>query len=94
MGEQSTKGTEGLLIEERRLATERGGRSSASLLVIGTRIKMSLLGVARNPRLASKEGTIVGNSRINNSVRVLFDGRRTPLSLHPDYLEPTGFGSA
>jgi hypothetical protein len=91
MGERSPKGNEEVLVEDRRLATEPRGSSSASRLVIGTRIKMSLLGVARNPRLASKEGTIVGNSRLNNSVRVLFDGRRTSLSLHPDYVEPSGF---
>jgi hypothetical protein len=49
---------------------------------------MSPLGVARNPRLAEKEGTVVGSSRLNSSVRVLFDGRETPMSLHRDYIEP------
>jgi hypothetical protein len=58
---------------------------------IGARIKMSKLGKARNPHFADKEGTVVGSSRLNNSVRVLFDGRRTPVSLHPDYVEPSGF---
>jgi hypothetical protein len=48
---------------------------------------MSLLGAARNPRLADKEGTIVGSSRINSSVRVLFDGRKSPISLHRGYIE-------
>jgi hypothetical protein len=49
---------------------------------------MSMLGAARNKHLAGKEGLVVGNSRLNRSVRVLFDGRRTPMSLHPDYIEP------
>ncbi|MGC1560304.1 MAG: hypothetical protein WA820_10705 [Bradyrhizobium sp.] len=47
---------------------------------------MSTLGAARNPRLAEKEGTIVGGSRLNSSVRVLFDGRKSPMSLHRDYI--------
>jgi len=70
-------------------ATRNDGRE-ASRIFIGARIKMSKLGKARNPHFADKEGTIVGSSRLNNSVRVLFDGRRTPLSLHPDYVEPSG----
>ena len=48
---------------------------------------MSTLGAARNPQLAEKEGTVVGNSRLNKSVRVLFDGRKTPMSLHRDYIQ-------
>ena len=70
-------------------AIRNDGRQ-ASRIFIGARVKMSQLGKARNPRFADKEGTIVGSSRLNNSVRVLFDGRRTPLSLHPDYVEPSG----
>ena len=50
---------------------------------------MSSLGAARHPRLADKEGTIVGASRLNSSIRVLFDGRKTPISLHRDYIEPS-----
>ncbi len=48
---------------------------------------MSALGAARSPRLAKKEGTIVGRSRLNSSVRVLFDGYKSPISLHRDYIE-------
>jgi hypothetical protein len=48
---------------------------------------MSVLGAARNPRLAEKEGIIVGSSRLNSSVRVLFEGRKSPMSLHRDYIE-------
>jgi hypothetical protein len=47
---------------------------------------MSVLGAAHNPRLAEKEGTIVGTSRLNSSVRVLFDGRKSPISLHRGYI--------
>ena len=48
---------------------------------------MSALGVARCPRLAEKEGTLVGVSHINRSLRVLFDGSKSPISLHRDYVE-------
>jgi hypothetical protein len=58
-----------------------------SSFVIGARFKMSALGAARNPRLAEKAGAIVGGSRLNSSVRVLFDGRKSPMSLHRDYIE-------
>jgi hypothetical protein len=39
------------------------------------------------PRLAGKEGTIIGRSRQNSSIRVLLDGSKSPISLHPDYIE-------
>jgi hypothetical protein len=48
---------------------------------------MSVLGAAHNPRLAKKEGTIVGTSRLYSSVRVLFDGRKSLVSLHRDYIK-------
>jgi hypothetical protein len=48
---------------------------------------MSALGAARSPRLAKKEGTIVGGSRINSSIRVLFDDYKSSISLHRDYVE-------
>jgi hypothetical protein len=48
---------------------------------------MSALGKARNPRLAEREGIIVGGSRVNSSLRVLFDGRKSPISPHRDYIE-------
>ena len=64
-------------------------RAQASPIFIGARIKMSLLGAMRNPHLARKEGTIVGISRLNSSIRILFDGRRTPMSLHRSYIEPS-----
>ena len=81
---------EGSVTNEIGIAADTGRReksSAAANVVIGARFKMSLLGSMRNKRLAGKEGLVVGNSRINRSIRVLFDGRRTPMSLHPDYIE-------
>jgi len=56
---------------------------------IGARIKMSKLGRSRNRHFADKEGTVVGSGRLNRSFRVLFDGRKTPITLHQDYIEPS-----
>lgn len=61
--------------------------SSKAPIATGARFRMSALGAARCPRLATKEGTIVGCSRLNSSIRVLFDGSKSPISLHRDYAE-------
>jgi len=59
----------------------------ASVTVKGARFELSRLGMIRNPPFVTRKGAIVGNSRVNNSVRVLFDGRKTPMSLHRDYIK-------
>jgi hypothetical protein len=90
MRRRSRKGFEALLNEEPSIVAhsiQSGDRSTASAIVIGARFRMSILGAARNPRLAKRDGTIVGSSRLNSSVRVLFDGRKSPISLHRDYIE-------
>ena len=56
-------------------------------IAIGLRVKMSALGAARCPRIADKEGIIVGEGRYSNSLRILFDGSKLPVSLHRDYIE-------
>ena len=48
---------------------------------------MSRLGSARSPILASKEGIIIGEGRYYRSVRVQFDGNKSPTTLHRDYIE-------
>jgi hypothetical protein len=53
-----------------------------------TRIRMSVLGAARCPNLAGREGVVVGAGRYHSTVRVLFDGFRSPTSLHRTYIEP------
>jgi hypothetical protein len=55
--------------------------------VIGNRFRMSHLGSARSPILARKEGIIVGEGRYYRSVRVQFDGNKSPTTLHCDYIE-------
>jgi hypothetical protein len=48
---------------------------------------MSALGASRYARLAGKTGTIVGGSVYVNSVSVLFDGNRSPSTIHREYVE-------
>ena len=55
---------------------------------IGDRFKMSPLGAARCPRLADREGAIVGGGQYPCTVRVIFDGSKSPTALHRDYIEP------
>ena len=52
-----------------------------------TRIRMSALGAARCPNLAGREGVVVGAGRYHSTVRVLFDGFKSPTSLHRTYIE-------
>jgi hypothetical protein len=70
-------------------AVGKNDRLRASPIVLGARVKMTLLGATRNPHFARKEGTVVGRSRLNGSFRILFDGRKTSISLHRDYIEPS-----
>jgi len=56
-------------------------------IAIGSRVRMSALGAARCPRIADKEGILVGEGRYSNSLRILFDGSKLPVSLHRDYIE-------
>jgi hypothetical protein len=91
MSEQSAKGFSASRKEQNRFETryssQSGDRLPGTPIAIGDRFRMSALGAARSPRLAKKEGTIVGVSRINSSLRVLFDGSKSPISLHRDYVE-------
>jgi len=71
----------------RRIDHTQAPIAQSTSLVTGMRIRMSELGAVRCPRIAAKTGVIVGRSQQNSSVRVLFDGSRSPVSLHRDYLE-------
>jgi len=43
----------------------------------GDRVRLSPLGAARCPRLADKEGLIVGVGRYQSTVRIIFDGLKS-----------------
>ncbi|MGY2904782.1 hypothetical protein [Bradyrhizobium sp. URHC0002] len=58
-------------------------------IAVGTRFKISKLGAVRCPKLADKMGIVVGLSRHNTGITVLFDGDRRPTCLHMGYISST-----
>jgi hypothetical protein len=52
----------------------------------GDRVHLSEFGCSRHPRDSDKKGTIVGQTRYPNSLRVIWDGSRSPVTMHKDYL--------
>ncbi|MDE5457077.1 hypothetical protein GWE18_30465 [Bradyrhizobium sp. CSA112] len=52
-----------------------------------TRVKMTALGAERCPNLAGREGVVVGSGQYRSTVRVMFDGFKSPTSLHSTYVE-------
>ena len=55
---------------------------------LGSRFRLTRLGAERCAKLAGHFGIVVGFSRANGSIRVLFDGTKTARSLHRSYIEP------
>jgi hypothetical protein len=58
-------------------------------IAVGTRFKISELGAVRCPKLADKIGIVVGLSRHNTGITVLFDGERRPTCLHRGFISST-----
>ncbi|SDO53625.1 hypothetical protein SAMN05444050_4385 [Afipia sp. GAS231] len=56
-------------------------------LKVGSRFRLSALGIERCPRLKSCAGIIVGLSPTGSSFRVLLDGRKQAVTLHESYIE-------
>lgn len=54
----------------------------------GTRVRLTELGKERSPRLKGYVGRVVGISLHTSTVRVLFEGRKAPVTLHVTYIEP------
>jgi hypothetical protein len=54
----------------------------------GTRVRLTELGKERSPRLKDYVGKVVGISLHTSTVRVLFEGRKAPVTLHVTYIEP------
>ena len=59
------------------------------LLPQDTRVRVSALGAARCPNLVGREGVVVGSGRgrYRSTVRVMFDGFKSPTALHNTYIE-------
>lgn len=64
-----------------------GVRLMRSEFSLGDRVRVSALGAKRCPRLTGKSGTVVGRSVYVNSVAILFDGNKSPRTIHSAYLE-------
>lgn len=56
--------------------------------VVGTRFKISELGVLQFPDLAHKTGTVVEVSIRTTGITVLFDGATRPTVLDRNYIAP------
>lgn len=54
---------------------------------MGSRFQLTRLGAERCSRFVGQTGIVVGFSRANGSIRVLFDGTKTARSLHRSYIE-------
>ncbi|TKV73674.1 hypothetical protein FDV58_36305 [Bradyrhizobium elkanii] len=55
---------------------------------IGDRVHLSELGTSRLKKAPAKTGRVVGAGKASKlAFRVLFDGMKTPVSLHQSYLE-------
>jgi hypothetical protein len=63
-------------------------------IVVGSRFKMSKLGVDRFPELAGQTGVVVDVSLRTTGITVLFDGAKRSTCLHRDFISPVaGNGS-
>jgi hypothetical protein len=57
-------------------------------VIRGQRVRLSVLGKERCPKssLKTDAGVVLGKCG-NNAVRILFDGRKQPITLHLSYIE-------
>lgn len=53
----------------------------------GERIRLTVLGKKRCPRLKIHTGVVVGRTHRSDAVRILLDGRKMPITLHSSYVE-------
>lgn len=63
-------------------------------LKVGSRFRLSALGLKRCSGFKSRTGVIVGLSPTGSSLRVTFEGGRHPVTLHESYVEPDSEHSA
>jgi hypothetical protein len=52
------------------------------------RVKLSALGAMRCPNLVGRTGVIIGTGLYRSTFRIMFDGFKSPTSLHSTYIEP------
>ena len=57
---------------------------SKTEFLIGSRCQVKANG---SPRLQGRMGTVVGWTQTKNGIRIVFDGSKSPQTLHRSYLE-------
>ena len=62
-------------------------RPAQLVFEIGSRVRLTELGRFRCPRFPNQVGIVVGYSRFNSAVQVRFEGRKSSVVLHADYVE-------
>jgi hypothetical protein len=63
-------------------------QSRSNDLKVGSRVRLSALGIKRCPGLKSRTGVVAGLSPTGSSFRVILESRRQPITLHESYIEP------
>lgn len=55
-------------------------------LKVGDRVRLSAIGLERNPRMNSNCGIVVGVTGTGNAYRVLFDNKKLAILMHKSYI--------
>lgn len=76
-----------VVVADKKTRDDLSASDETPLLPYNTRVRMSALGRARCPNLAERKGVVVGLGRYRSTVRVMFDGFKSPTSLHNTYIE-------
>jgi len=63
-------------------------KADGKIFIEGQRFRLSELGTQRCPKFIVKVGTIVRVREDSASIIVLFDGNKTTVTIHRDYIEP------
>jgi hypothetical protein len=62
-------------------------RPNNELFQIGDRVRLNVHGASRVKQTPSNTGKVIGFGVAGTRIRVLFDGRSQPTTLHQSYLE-------
>jgi hypothetical protein len=74
-------------VGRQKLPVPRKPAAPAHPFLIGDRVRLSLLGLSRHPRMVDTTGTVVGKSNLSGTVSVQFDHRKSPVLIHYSYLK-------
>jgi hypothetical protein len=60
---------------------------ASEIFVKGARVKLSPKGYIRHPVYDGRQATVVGGCVNPSSFRLIWDGAKSPCTMHKDYLE-------